>query len=300
MKIFKSPLLLAAIFVPTLLAETRCPGNVGSVSLRLANGYQMIVSVFIDAAGPYDFLLDTGTQFTMVDPSLATQLHLDKEDSIPVAGTGFRSSASTAQIDRLDVGLQSVSHLQVVVYDLRNLRSLGLRVQGILGEDFLQHFDMLIDYQRRLLCLDDSGAMRAHMKGQHIPLATASETDNAPPNSLIVTARLSNAGPSIRLKLDSGANAPVLHNAFQLKPEKVLKSGLLRGSGTDGSQRAFVALPLQNMEIGPLSFPNVHFFALANASDESNTSGFDGLLPLRLFQRVFISHREHFAIMETP
>jgi len=207
--------LLAATMATALQAETRCPGNVASVPLRLVNGYQMIVAVSVNHSVPYDFLLDTGTQFSMIDPTLATELHAKAQRSIPVAGTGFQSSASTAQLDYLAIGSHSVANLEAVVYNLQNLRSHDPNVRGILGEDFLQHFDMLIDNAHRQLCLDDSGAMRANVKGSHIALAVSSEIDDVPPNSLIVAVRLSGAKRPIRLKIDSGANAAFLYNAAQ-------------------------------------------------------------------------------------
>ena len=56
-----------------------------------------------------------------------------------------------------------------------------LHIRGILGEDFLEHFDMLIDNVHRLLCLDNSAAMRTEVKGPHIPLITPPQTaDGAP------------------------------------------------------------------------------------------------------------------------
>src|SRR5579863_8354481 len=102
-KAFASVVLTASI-TTALLAETRCPGNVESVPLHFVNGYQMIVTVSVNHSGPYDFLLDTGTQFTMVDPSLAAELHVSKQDSVPVDGTGFHAAAFTAQLDRLAIG----------------------------------------------------------------------------------------------------------------------------------------------------------------------------------------------------
>ena len=69
-KLFAS-LVLTATAASTLTAETNCPGNAASVPLRIVNRHQMIVSVSINHAGPYNFLLDTGTQMTMLDPALA-------------------------------------------------------------------------------------------------------------------------------------------------------------------------------------------------------------------------------------
>ena len=73
--------------------------------------------------------------------------------------------------------------------------------------------------------------------------------------------------------------------------------GSVRSSAADGLQRAYVAVPPQDVKIGPLRLSNIPFFA-PGAKDLSNTSDFDGLLPLRLFQRVFICDAERFAILE--
>ena len=291
--------VLTAVLIPTLLAEAHCPGNVESVPLRLINSYQMIVSVLVNHSGPYDFLFDTGTQFTMVDPSLAAELHLSNQDSIPVDGTGFHTAASSAQLDKLAVGSHAVAHLEAVVYSLQNLKSLNLHLRGVLGEDFLQHFDMLIDNAHKMLCLDESSAMRQDMKGNHIALVTPLDGEDVPPNSLILPIHLSGSSRPLLLKLDSGANAPFLNSASQIAAPAQLRGASLHGSGTDGMQRAFVALPPQDVKIGSLKFSRVPFFALAGGAKEDSTAGFDGLLTMGLFRRVFICHAKHFAVLET-
>ena len=290
--------LLAATVASTLQAETRCPGNVASVPLRLVNGYQMIVAVSVNRSVPYEFLLDTGSQFSMIDPTLATELHVKAQGSIPVAGTGFQSTASTAQLDYLAIGSHGVAHLEAVVFNLQNLRSHDPKVRGILGEDFLQHFDMLIDNAHRQLCLDDSGAMRANVKGSHIALAAWSETDDVPPNSLIVAVRLSGATRPIRLKIDSGANAAFLYNTGQYMAVGSFRGSSLNGSGTDGKRQSFVTLPPQEVRIGHVQLSNQPFFTFADAQKMASPSDFDGLLNTGLLRRIFICHAEHFAIVE--
>src|SRR5215469_3299009 len=90
-------IVLTASIVPALLAESHCPGNVASLPFRLVNGYQIVVPVSINHSGPYDFLLDTGTQMTIVGPALADALHLKTQGAAVVAGTGFQESASFSQ-----------------------------------------------------------------------------------------------------------------------------------------------------------------------------------------------------------
>jgi hypothetical protein len=283
---------LAATMVPTLPAKTHCPGNVASVPLRLVNGYQMIVPVSVNHSGPYQFLLDTGMQITAIDQSLAAELHLEAQGTAVVAGAGSREAASVAQLDLLEAGSHEVPNTKALVYDLQKLH-----IQGILGEDFLEHFDMLIDNVHRLVCLDDSAAMRADLRGPHAQLITPAERGSGlEPNLIIVEARVSDATRPVRLMLDSGANGAILYNTseYLAPPQK----GHMRGAGVDGRQRMFSALPLQDVKIGSLKLRGVPFFSLAGTQTDARTKGFDGVLTLGLFRRVFIAHADHFAVLE--
>jgi Aspartyl protease len=203
-------LVLAATMVSALSAETHCPGNVASVPFRLANRHQMIVPVSINHAGPFSFLLDTGTQMTMVAPALAAALHLETTGQAEVASVGMQSAASFAHAALLETGSHAAFNQKVLVYDLANLQSAGLNIQGVLGEDFLEQFDMLIDNGHNLLCLDDSAAMRGEIKGARIPLQAQAADDLNRAGSLIVLARLYDGTRPVRLKLDSGSNVNFL------------------------------------------------------------------------------------------
>ena len=127
-------------------------------------------------SGPYNFLLDTGTQFTMVDPSLAAELHMTE----PGFGSGQRNWISydgfhSAAGLSLKSALTPSPTWKWWCTTFRDLKSIDLQVRGILGEDFLQHFDMLIDNAHKMLCLDDSSAMRAEIKGTHIEMLTPTQ-----------------------------------------------------------------------------------------------------------------------------
>jgi hypothetical protein len=238
----------------------------------------------------------------MVGPSLAAELHLTTTGAAVVAGAGFHQSASFTQLDLLDAGSHAVANQKVLVYGLLNLRTVDPRIRGILGEDFLEHFDMLIDYAHRLVCLDNSAVMRSEVKGPHIALVTSAQmADGAPlPKLLIIAARLSGEAHPVRLMLDSGANIPYLYNTSQhLVPQRTAFGGTsLVGSGADGDQKVFAALPPQQVKIGSVELPSVTFFTLAYAQKDSPTMQFDGLLTMDLFRRVFISHADHFAVLE--
>jgi hypothetical protein len=115
-----SSIVLATTMIPMLPAEAVCPGSVASVPLRMVNRYQMIVAVSLNNSGPYEFLLDTGTQITMIDVSLATALQLETHGTAVVAGVGSQSAASFSQLHQIAVGSHRVADQKGWFTTLRN------------------------------------------------------------------------------------------------------------------------------------------------------------------------------------
>lgn len=289
---------LAALMPPAVYAEAHCPGNIASVPLRPANLHQVIVAVSVNHLGPYNFLFDTGTETSILDSSLTAVLHLNPQNSARITGVGFRAPASFAHLDLLEVGSHGVANQQVLVYDSQNPELDNLRVRGVLGEDFLGRFDMLIDNAHSLLCLDDSAAMRADVKGPHIALATqvgrSAHTYGAP----IITVRLSDSARPVRLQIDSGSNVCFLYNTTEYMPLGFLRSSSVPGTSLNGSRRSFSTLPEQDVQIGLLELPRVTFYTFAGVQKASSPVEFDGLLSTGLFRRVFISHTDQFAVLD--
>jgi len=95
------------------------------------------------------------------------------------------------------VGSQTVLKPLVVTQDLGAIRSADPRIRGVLGENFLAHFDMLIDYSHGLLCLDETKLMEKFIRGERIPLVTSRHPETELPFSerLVVSVNLSDTGP---------------------------------------------------------------------------------------------------------
>ncbi|HEY6764459.1 MAG TPA: hypothetical protein VI386_06785, partial [Candidatus Sulfotelmatobacter sp.] len=211
-----------------------------------------------------------------------------------------QSAASFSQLDQIAAGSHSVANQKVLVYDLQNFKSVDLQIRGILGEDFLEHFDMLIDNKHRFLCLDNSTAMRDGIPGPHIALlAPAQEPAREPlTDSLIVSAHLSDGMRPVRLKLDSGTNMPFLYSTSKYMALGPFRGASWHGSGVNGKQEAFMALPPQNVKIGALELSKVLFVTLVGVQQDSHSSEFDGLMSTSSFKRVFISHEDHLAVLD--
>jgi hypothetical protein len=258
----------------------------------------MVVAVSINHGGPYNFLLDTGTQMTMLHPSLVSSLRLSSGGKAEVASVGASGSASFAQVALIEAGSQSTANQKVLVYDLTNLPATGLNIQGVLGEDFLEQFDVLIDNAHGVLRLDEPGTMQPPAKGQRVPLLDPGENGAQLADSLIISARLTDGTRPVRLKLDSGADTPFLYRSADYMALGLFHGAALRGGGPNGEQRTFTALPAQDVKIGTLGISKVTFITLPGAQKDTHTSNYDGLLPVGLFKRVFISHADHFAVLE--
>jgi hypothetical protein len=97
---------------------------------------------------------------------------------------------------------------------------------------------MLIDNAHNLLCLDDSSAMAADIKGPHIALMAPARATNGMPalRSLIIAARLSDGARPVRLKRDSGTNVSFLFYAARYLPLELLARTSLLGGAFDRAQ----------------------------------------------------------------
>jgi hypothetical protein len=296
--------LLSAGFPITSLsmhAETHCPGNVAGVNPRIVAGALLVIPVRINQAGPYDFMVDTGSELTVIDPSLASHLALRPKGTVGLIATASYLRASAAELDTLEAGSHVVEKPLVVVQDLGQIRAADPRIRGVLGENFLAHFDLLIDYEHRLLCLDESKLMEAEMRGEHIPLVTPGHPENEVPFTvrLVVSVNLSDTGSrSILLQVDSGSDGPILYSGNKEWAEPLLKRASLRGDKASQAQQAFAVLPLQDMRVGRRIIRKVPFVTPVTAAQNIPNREEDGVLPAVLFQRLYISHADRYLVFD--
>src|SRR5436305_2606458 len=162
-------LVLTAAVVSTVSAEARCPGNVASITPRIVQGALIVIPVKVNEAGPFDFMVDTGSQVTVIDPSLASQLDLKAQASVGLVSVASFAQASATILNTLEAGSKVVEKTPAVVQDIRPIQAADPRIRGVLGESFLAHFDLFVDYGHRLLCLDETSAMRDSVRGERIP-----------------------------------------------------------------------------------------------------------------------------------
>ncbi len=190
----------AAVPRPNRTGGRYCHGEDQLVDLSM-----IIVPVSIDGSGPYDFILDTGSSKTMVDQKLAEKLQLLRVGEKTVVGV--LASAKMAVVHANSISIAGAVVSGGDVYSSDHFTTTG-KVLGVLGEDFLKNFDVLIDYRHEVIQLESAGGSMAETAiGEHLPLELNGTYHGQPTrNRLVVSGHIQELGDKpMALLLDSGA-----------------------------------------------------------------------------------------------
>ncbi|HEY1579395.1 MAG TPA: retropepsin-like aspartic protease [Terracidiphilus sp.] len=307
---FSSPRSSLFVFFATAIAftsissqaETRCPGNIAGLRPRLVAGALLVIPVRINQSGPFDFMVDTGSQITVIDPALASELRLKLQGSAGLVSVSGLSQASVGVLDSIEADKHTVTKAYAVVQDLGAIREADSHIRGVLGLNFLSHFGLLIDYRHNLLCLDETGGMQDRVRGEHIALVKSRKPDGEIPftECLVIAVQLSGTGQrEIRLQLDSGSDGPILYGGNgELGQLLRQRAKAHRPLANDPNKTFFAPLPPQDMKLGTRTVRRVPF--VTPTSDPKNIPDHvgDGILATVLFQRVFVSQSDRFVIFD--
>lgn len=126
----------------------------------------IVLEVWLNGKGPYNFLLDTGIGTSLItDPVLGQELNLPLEGRFLVAGAGEERPLEAFQT-AADVGLNGgirASKLPFLILsdDVLNLSGyVGLPIHGLLGSDVFRSFVVEIDPEQQHLILHASASYR--------------------------------------------------------------------------------------------------------------------------------------------
>jgi hypothetical protein len=295
----QSALLILTITtaVPDLAAERRCPGNLASVPVHLSERTQIIVPVEVNGSGPYPFIIDTGSQISVIDTSLAANLNINPEGTVGVVGPATRTTSFFARLRLLSASGHAVDRPWVVIQDLTAIQKADPRVRGILGGNFLSHFDLLLDYDHKMLCLDERGSLR-EVGGEQIAFAFVfHQPDEAVLSESAAINAIDRKGRKLLLLLDSGTDAAVLYGSALPLGNCPRASEVVNERQSDGSSVAFSALPPLELKLGAKMTREIYFLTPLGTAGRQPDVGVDGLLPTSLFRSILISYSARYIIL---
>src|SRR5258708_4573618 len=179
MKSINSARNVSLIIVLTVIGSTmEAFGKPGGPSVdeksvlkfRLVQDFGVIVPVFINGQGPYDFLLDTGTTSTVIRPELASTLKLRAVDRLMLTTVTGSQAVPRSYLESVTLGNKSAANVEVLWQDISAVRSLDHRISGLLGQNFLSQFNYLLSYREKRIVFEQKDELKNQMRGVAIPV----------------------------------------------------------------------------------------------------------------------------------
>ena len=289
--IFCSDLVTMGIVFLHLSAAAQTT-DTASVPIRLMDGLP-VVQVTLNGKGPYDFVLDTGTNITYVQSQLLAQLSVPLgEQFIIHTATGISYRRKTT-VESIGIGGLTVLQVEVDALDQGQLSKNHPRFSGVLGEDFLQHFDILLDNEKKTLVLDRTSRLAKSFYGEQLPFSRFGSFDTGPSSDRIIVELkiLSYREQSLRCVLDSGTNVTILYPETSKVWNTQLFSQPSELYALNG-KNCFMEKSL--MVVAGRIHPDTEVLVCENVTREASDS--DCLVPTYLFKEILISHLNSYVI----
>ena len=116
---------------------------------------RMTVPVTIQGQGPFDFMIDTGAQATVLSRDLADRLQLFDRSTATLVGMASSAIVETTPIDDFTLGTRSFYIRQAPLLERAHIGE----ADGILGLDSLQDQRVLLDFNRSYMAVADAESL---------------------------------------------------------------------------------------------------------------------------------------------
>lgn len=128
-----------------IAAQTAVPAPPpGAESLKMAQDptLRLTLPVMINGRGPFDFLVDTGSDRTVISRELAATLALPPGPRVKIHQSMGVDEVKTVVIDHLAIGARVIDHIEAPALSAQNLGGAGM-----LGVDALRDLHVVMDFK---------------------------------------------------------------------------------------------------------------------------------------------------------
>ena len=259
------------------------------VKFHLAGGAQplILLPVSVNGQGPFEFILDTGAGTSLLSPELAQKIGAKIIGAKEGQSAGGKVSVSLAKVDSLAVGETRRDDVDVGIVDLSHIgKTIGAKIDGDLGYNFFDRFQITIDYSNCEIRFDDpkgveyfGAAARAEM-----PLRLA----NPAKPLILVDTYLNGRGP-FQFAIDTGTSTTAI--APELAKQLGVAGSPIGPATTGGSHIDVTAASLQSFAIGRAKVDNMavvvaDFFTVLSQAVGAKLDGIVGYNFLRNYKVV--------------
>ncbi|MFZ9396628.1 MAG: aspartyl protease family protein [Erythrobacter sp.] len=250
------------------------------------------VPVTIDGAGPYDFMIDTGSQATAVTEYITSQITLPSLGPATLVGMASRRTVEVVELDRFEVGTRTIHNISAPVLQRQHVGA-----DGIIGLDTLQDFRVLIDFRNETIAIADADD-RDSSRGFEIVVQARNRL-----GQLLITDALIE-GVKATVIIDTGAQATLGNLALRdrIRARRAQQVETMDVNGVTMMSELSYARSLSfkglEMENVPISFADAPAFAALGLQDKPVLS--IGMQHLKLFDRVAIDFAKRRIMFDLP
>lgn len=274
----------------TFAAGTPSTSGGAGVRFRKVGGYLVVVPVTLDGNGPFDFVVDTGTNTTLIDVELAAQLKLK-----PAGRQMLATLTGSQEVTRYHSGVAVGSHLSgdlvVLAQKMDELHAVDRKIRGVLGLDFLLRFAFLLDYGCQRMELYDPAEAPNLEGGTRLPIEVAES------RILITAFSKASVQNSWGLALDSGIPKVAIFEDRIIPPQhSEVQDGAIRVN-SNLSRKSAKVMTLPDLVIASRHLRDL-LVVILPSSPAVQGHFEDGLLPAVLFRRVLVNSQQGYSIFQ--
>lgn len=263
------------------------------IDLEKDRARRFTIPVMVDGTGPYNFMIDTGSQATAVTHGITAALNLPASGSATLVAMASRRPVELVEVATLTFGSQRVEDLISPVLDRGDVGA-----DGIIGLDSLQDLRVLIDFRDETIAIQNIAEIKKPKRGFEIIVRA-----NHKLGQLLVTdARVE--GIRATVIIDTGAQGSIgnlaLRDRIRAERAEQVTTTDVNGVELVGDVAFLRSLAIEDLELAgvPLIFADTPSFEALGLGDRPAIKL--GMNHLRLFDRVAIDFAEREILFDVP
>ncbi|WP_068073811.1 retroviral-like aspartic protease family protein [Novosphingobium lentum] len=254
---------------------------------------RLTVPVSIGQKGPYDFIIDTGAERTVLSRTLATNLGLAATSRGVLMGVAGSLPVDLVDVEEINLGRRSYYGLIAPLLDAQFIGA-----DGIIGLDSLQDQRVLIDFDHNRMAIGDAKSLGGN-GGFEIVVRARRKS-----GQLIMTDALVD-GIRTDIVIDTGAETTIANRALQVALSKRRKTEQTQLMSVTGQSITADIGYARRIDFGGITLANTELaFADAPPFESLQLSARPaillGMTQLRLFHRVAIDFATRKVLFDLP
>ena len=208
---------------------------------------RLTVEVRVNGRGPYQFLVDSGADTSVIGVRLARELQLPLGTPAMLSDMTSRHLVARVKIARLTLGPTTISDLQVPA-----LREIDVGGDGMIGIDALVRQRLMMDFEKKVIKVEDASKPAPVLPGDIVVTARRRG------GQLIIT-RASAARLPIQAVIDTGSQITIGNLALRdrLLQNRKRTVETIRVTGVTGVSHDLQLAVLDELKLGSVTLRNV-------------------------------------------